>query len=187
VHDDPGDAPRWLTHGERTLYDNPWVRLTQVDVEAPDGARWWHHVVRLQTMAVALVLDDHDRVLMLWRHRFVPDTFGWELPGGIVGSDETGLAAAVRETEEETGWRPTGEAQLLVAFEPMPGLVSTRHEVYLMRGAKYVSEPTDAQEAGHVAWVPLRSVPELTMRGKIAGSGSLVGLLYVLASRQIEH
>jgi hypothetical protein len=56
-------------HGERTLYDNPWVRLTQVDVTAPEGNRWWHHVVRLQTVALALVLDAQERVLMLWRHR----------------------------------------------------------------------------------------------------------------------
>jgi 8-oxo-dGTP pyrophosphatase MutT (NUDIX family) len=186
VSEDPFNVPRWHVHGERTLYDNPWVRLTQVDVEPPDGARWWHHVVRLQTVAAALVLDDQDRVLMLWRHRFVPDTFGWELPGGIVGAGETGAATAVRETEEETGWRPTGEPELLIAFEPMPGMVDTPHEVYLVRGAEHVGEPTDAQEAGHVAWVPLADVPELARTGKIAGSGSLVGLLYLLASRRAE-
>lgn len=29
---------RWQTHGERTLYDNHWVRLSLVDVEAPATA-----------------------------------------------------------------------------------------------------------------------------------------------------
>jgi hypothetical protein len=33
-----------------------------------------HHVVRLQRVAIAAVIDnDTDRVLMLWRHRFVTD------------------------------------------------------------------------------------------------------------------
>jgi 8-oxo-dGTP pyrophosphatase MutT (NUDIX family) len=34
-------------------------------------------------VAIAVVIDEQDRVLMLWRHRFVPDSFAWELPGGI--------------------------------------------------------------------------------------------------------
>ena len=120
---------------------------------------------------------------MLWRHRFVPDTFAWELPGGIVSGDETGAAAAVREVEEETGWRPAGEPQHRVSFQPMPGMVDTPHGVYVMHGAERVGEPTDAEEAGRVDWVRLRDIPELIKQGQVAGSGSLVGLLYFLASR----
>jgi 8-oxo-dGTP pyrophosphatase MutT (NUDIX family) len=186
VADYPDDAPRWRVYGERTLYDNPWVRLTQVDVEPPNGTRWWHHVVRLQKVAAALVLDDDDQVLMLWRHRFVTDAFGWELPGGIVTSGEAGSATAMRETEEETGWRPTGPGELLVLFQPMPGMVDTPHEVYLFKGASHVGEPTDTEERGHVSWLPLRDILELTRRGEVAGSGSLVGLLYLLASRGLQ-
>jgi len=33
-------------HGERTLYDSDWMRLTLVDVELPSGERFEHHVVR---------------------------------------------------------------------------------------------------------------------------------------------
>jgi 8-oxo-dGTP pyrophosphatase MutT (NUDIX family) len=188
VSDDPSDAAlRWQVHGERTLYDNPWVRLTQVDVTAPDGQRWWHHVVRLQTVAMALVLDDADRVLMLWRHRFAVDAFGWELPGGIVTAGESGADTAVRETLEETGWRPAGHGERLAAFQPMPGMVDTPHEVYLFRGAEHIGEPTDAEEAGRVAWLLLGEVPALVQRGQVAGSGSLVGLLCLLASRGAEH
>ena len=31
-------------HGERSLYDSEWVRLTLVDVELPSGSRFEHHV-----------------------------------------------------------------------------------------------------------------------------------------------
>ena len=87
----PDDLDSWQIHGERTVYDNRWVKLALVDVEPPGVERFEHHVVRLHHVSIAAVLDDQDRVLMLWRYRFVPDKWGWELPGGIVDEGEDPL------------------------------------------------------------------------------------------------
>lgn len=174
-------------YGERVVYDNPWVRLVKVDIEPPDGHRFEHHVVRLQTVALGLVVDEQDRVLMLWRHRFVTGEWGWELPGGIVDAGEDPVTTAAREVLEETGWRPCGAMEHLISFQPMPGMVDTPHKVYVARGADKVGEPTDLEEAGKVDWVPLAQVPELVAKGEILGSGSLVGLLHWLASRPSDQ
>jgi len=181
------DPPRWQVHADRTLYDNHWVQLAQVDVELPGGRRFWHHVVRLRSVAIAVVLDEQDRVLLLRRHRFVPDTLGWELPGGFPDDGEDLAVAAAREAEEETGWRPTGPAEHLTTFYPVPGMVDTQHAIYLFRGAEQVGEPTDIEESGQVAWLPLDRVAELIKRGEVLGSGSLVGLLYMLALPRSEY
>lgn len=66
----------WKTFGERVIYDNPWVWLGQVDVELPGGERFWHHVVRLHRAAMMVLLDDQNRVLLLWRHRIRPGPVG---------------------------------------------------------------------------------------------------------------
>lgn len=182
VDDDFDGVPRWRTLEERALHDDAWLRLTQVNVELPDGTRRWHNVLRLRPAALAVVVDAAGRVLMLRRHRFVLDVVGWELPGGLIDPGETGAMAAIRETEEETGWRPVGPAEPLCTFEPMPGMVSARHEVYLIRGAEHVGEPSDPDEAGRVAWLSLDDVASLIRRGEILGSGSLVGLLHLLAA-----
>lgn len=128
-----------------------------------------------------------------WTWRFPTETgsgttsFGWELPRGIVGPDETPAQAAVRETEEETGWRPAGTPRLVARFQPMPGMVDTPHEVYLVRGARHIGDPTDLEEAGRVEWVPLRSIPKMIRSGDILGSGSLVGPLGVLTPGVVEE
>ncbi|MFI0741380.1 NUDIX domain-containing protein [Streptomyces sp. NPDC021100] len=179
----PDDLERWQIHGERTVYDNRWVKLTLADVEPPGVERFEHHVVRLHHVAITAVLDEQDRVLMLWRYRFVPDCFGWELPGGIVDAGEEPATTATREVEEETGWRPE-RVEHVVTFQPMVGMVDSPHEVYVAHGASKVGEPTDLEEAGHVAWVPLADIPGLMARGELMGSGTLVALLYVLASRR---
>lgn len=179
---EPEDLEPWQVHGERVVYDNRWVRLTLADVEPPGAERFEHHVVRLFRVAVAAIVDDQDRVLMLWRYRFVPGRFGWELPGGIVEDGENGAEAAARETEEETGWRPIEPLRHLLTFQPMVGMVDSPHELYVGHGAEQVSAgPTDAEEAGHVEWIPLADVPALIERDELLGSGTLVALLHLLA------
>jgi 8-oxo-dGTP pyrophosphatase MutT (NUDIX family) len=173
----------WQTFGEKTIYDSRWVRLGLVDVEAPNGERWDYHVVRLGRIAVALIVDDQDRALMLWRYRFVTKQWGYELLGGLVDAPEDAAATAAREAEEESGWRPVGEADHLVSFEPLPGQVRAPVDVFLWRGAERIGEPTDTEETGRVEWVPLSRVPALAQRQELLGSGTLVALLYYLASR----
>jgi hypothetical protein len=70
-----------------------------------------------------------------------------------------------------------------VSFEPLPGQVTAPVDVFLWRGAELIGEPTDTEEVGRVEWVPLSRVPELARRGQLLGSGTLVALLYYLASR----
>ncbi|MET4644247.1 8-oxo-dGTP pyrophosphatase MutT (NUDIX family)/DNA-binding transcriptional regulator YhcF (GntR family) [Streptomyces atratus] len=178
----PDNLEPWQIHGERTVYDNRWVKLTLVDVEPPGVERFEHHVVRLHHVSIAAVLDDQDHVLMLWRYRFVADKWGWELPGGIVDEGEDARATALREVEEETGWRPDS-LDHVVTFQPMIGMVDSPHEIYVGKGAQHVGDPTDIEEAGHVAWVPLSDIPGLMARDELMGSGTLVALLHVLASR----
>ncbi|MFK4596770.1 NUDIX domain-containing protein [Streptomyces pristinaespiralis] len=178
----PAEMESWQIHGERTIYDNRWVKLALVDVEPPGVERFEHHVVRLQHVSIAAVVDDKDRVLMLWRYRFVPDKWGWELPGGIVDQGEEPHATALREVEEETGWRPDS-LNHVVTYQPMVGMVDSPHEIFVGKGAQHVGDPTDIEEAGHVAWVPLSDIPGLMARDELMGSGTLVALLHLLASR----
>jgi 8-oxo-dGTP pyrophosphatase MutT (NUDIX family) len=157
--------------------------LGLVDVEAPNGERWEYHVVHLARIAIGLIVDERDRVLMLWRYRFPTDQWGYELLGGLVEEGEEPAQTAAREVREETGWRPVGEPEHLISFEPLPGQVTAPVDVYLWRGAEKVGEPTDTEEVGRLEWVPLSRIPELAKQQQILGSGALVPLLYHLASR----
>ena len=153
--------------------------LGQVDVEPPGGQRYWHHVIRLHRAAVMVLLDDQDQVLMLWRHRFVPDRWGWELPGGMVDADEEPADAAVRELEEETGYR-AGQVEYLLTYQPTPGIVDAEHFVFVGRKPESVGDPTDLSESARVEWVPLAWVPAMIDAADIWSAGSLVALSRVL-------
>jgi 8-oxo-dGTP pyrophosphatase MutT (NUDIX family) len=184
-HEDQ-QSTRWVVHGERSIYENHWVRLTLVDLELPDGERLEHHVVRLRPSAVGVVLDERDRVLMMWRHRFVADRWGWELVGGVVEQDEDPAATVAREVQEETGYR-AASVEHLVSFEPNVGMLDSPHHLYLVRPGEYTGEPVEKTEADRLEWVPLADTIDLIERGEIWNAGSLVALLYLLNRRRGEE
>lgn len=176
---------RWTVHGERSLYESEWMNLRLVDVELPSGERFEHHVLRIPREAAAAVVRDPDRgVLLLWRHRFVTDTWGWEIPGGRIDDGESPEEAAARETLEETGWRP-GRLRPLVSYHPLPGGVDQRFHVFLADGATHAGDPVDADEAERVEWVDADGVRELVLKGEVVDGYSLTGLLYALAAGKL--
>jgi 8-oxo-dGTP pyrophosphatase MutT (NUDIX family) len=121
-------------------------------------------------------LDDQGRVLMLWRHRFIPDTYGYELPSGVVEPGEDLETAAAREALEETGWQP-GPLKHLLTVEPSAGFSDAVHHAYYAESAEHIGAPEDAIESDRIEWVPLAEVPALITQGKIRAANTVATLL----------
>jgi 8-oxo-dGTP pyrophosphatase MutT (NUDIX family) len=172
---------RWRVFGSRTLYKSRWVNLDLVDVETPSGVRFEHHVLRMQRVAVVLLVDDSGQLLMLHRHRFIDDSWGWELPVGIVEPSEDPASAAIRELREETGWGAQEYEQTLT-FQPAIGIADTEHFVFVARGAVDLGPATDLDEADDVSWVPRDRLLSMVDEGIIRDGASLVAVLHLLAS-----
>jgi len=177
---------RWTVHGERSLYDSPWVGLGLVDVEIPGGERFEHHVVHVPRDASATVVHDPERgVLLLWRHRFITDTWGWEIPGGRAEAGESVVDAAAREALEETGWRP-GPLRHLLTFFPANGVSDLTFNVFLAEGATYVGEPSDPSESERISWVPIDKLRSALASGRVNDGMAVAGLSYALAMGHLD-
>ncbi|ADH67575.1 MULTISPECIES: NUDIX hydrolase [Nocardiopsis] len=172
---------RWTVHSEKPLYTDPWIDVRAADVELPDGHRFDHRLIRRPPGAGAVVLDGRGRALLLWRHRFITDTWGYEIPMGGVHPGESPERAAAREVLEETGWRP-GPLRPLVYVQPSSGLTDSEHRVFVADTAERVGEPQDAWEAERVEWVALDRVPELIRRRQLVSGTSMNALLYLYAT-----
>ena len=172
---------RWIVHGERDLYDSPWVRLTLVDVEVPGDRRFEHHVIREVTPAAGVIcVNEANEVLLIWRHRFVTDAWGWEIPAGRSDAGESIDDAGRRETLEETGWEP-GPLTELVSFYPIHGMSDQSFVIYLAQGATHRGDPSDASESERIEWVPVPRLLQAVRDGEIVDGMSLTGLSYAFA------
>lgn len=171
---------RWIVHGERVIYDSPWVRLALTDIEIPGGERFEHHVVRMPAEAAGTVIHDPARgVLLLWRHRFATDSWGWEVPAGRIDDGETPLEAATREALEETGWQP-GPIRRLTTYHPHNGSSDATFHLFVADGAQYVGEPTDTSESERVEWVTVDRLRAEIAAERVLDGLSLTALLWWL-------
>jgi 8-oxo-dGTP pyrophosphatase MutT (NUDIX family) len=176
------ESTRWTIHGERVVDGSRRARLSVADVQLPDGVRFEQYVIRAPRSAMVAVLDEQERLLLIRRHRFVFDRWVWELPGGYVDDEEQPASCAVREVEEETGWRPVAVEPLL-SFQPWVATADAENLLFLAREAEHVGAPVDVNEAERVAWIPLEEARDLVSRGGIVGAGTVIAVLELVARK----
>ncbi|MBB5786407.1 NUDIX domain-containing protein [Jiangella mangrovi] len=166
---------QWKNLGEHTVYENRWFTVNLADVELPDGRHLDHYLIRQRPVVLTAAIAD-GAALLLWRHRFITDTWGWELPAGVVDDGETLEEAAAREALEETGWQP-GPLHHLMTLEPANGLSDSLHHVYWAEGADYIGHPEDDFESSRREWIPLSQVPDLVRKGEIRAANTAAALM----------
>lgn len=174
-----GVGVRWQNLGEKQIYGTPWFELKQAEVELPGGRRLDHYLLRLPPVALTAVQDAQDRVLLLWRHRFIPDSWGWELPSGIVDPAEDLAAAAAREALKESGWEPVRPRPLL-RLESSAGLTDQVNHVFWTDEVIHHGPPEASFEAERIEWVPLSRAPTLLAAGEIRAATTAAALLLLL-------
>lgn len=178
------DDTLWKIHSERVIDDTRRMRLSIAQVELPDGVEFEQYVFRMPRVAMTVALDDQDRVLMIWRHRFIMDRWTWELPGGYVDSGEDPAETAVRELREEAGY-VAGSVRLLATFQPLAGSADFENYVFIAENLSQSNEPVDVNETARIEWIPLVSIPERLAKGEVIGAGAQIGLLHAARLRGI--
>jgi len=171
-----------------------------MDAEEPEEVRWagrfitaktrgkWEYVTRSRGIraAVILAVDEEDHVLLVEQFRVPLGRPCLELPAGLIGDDEglTGedaATAAMRELEEETGFR-AGRMEALGEFYSSPGMVS--ESFTLLRAHDLVRTGPGGGTAGEditVHRVPLAGLGEFVAAARARGLGIDVRLLLLLA------
>jgi 8-oxo-dGTP pyrophosphatase MutT (NUDIX family) len=172
---------RWQNHGETVRYDSAWVRVLTADIELPDGRRFDHHLVRMPAPAAGVVVVDPDRgVLMLWRHRFITDSWGWEIPAGRIEPGEDIEAGARREVLEETGWEP-GPLRRLTSYHPSNGLSDQTFHLFAAASACEVGPPVDWYESERIEWLTPEHLMSEIRAGRVGDGLSLTALTWCLS------
>lgn len=127
--------------------------------------------------AVILPLFDNGDVLLERQHRYPLHRDFLELPAGKFDPDESELACAQRELQEETGYHASEWSQL-PTFYPCIGYSNERLVYFLARGLTFTGENMDEDEFLEILRVPWAEAMEMVRDGRINEAKTVMGLLW---------
>lgn len=167
------------------------------DAHAPEETMWegrfitarrrgrWEYVGRARGIraAVILAIDAEDHVILVDQYRVPLGRRCIELPAGLVGDDQPGEAteaAAARELEEETGYRPS-RMEVIGEFHSSPGMVSESFTLLRAHDLVKVGDGGGVENEDIVVHrVPLHGIAEAVRRWRAEGFAMDVKMLTLL-------
>jgi 8-oxo-dGTP pyrophosphatase MutT (NUDIX family) len=176
------DDPRtWEVLSRRSVYESWWVELHIASVRLNDGRVIDHEIVVAPEGAAGMVaINEHDEILMIYRHRFISDTWGWELPAGRIEPGEAPRDGAIRECLEETGYA-VADVTPLTSWHPSSGFSDQRFHAFLARSVESMTEPTEVNEAMEIAWRPADDVAADLLDGRIPDGFTQMAMMWAFS------
>ena len=163
------------------VYSGKVLRLRIEEVELPSGRRSRLELIRHPGAAAIVPVDAEGRVLLVRQYRHA--TGGrWllEVPAGKLDPGETAEACALRECEEETGFRPSGLVPLGWIWTT-PGFTDERIWLFLARQLVPGRQDLQDDEELSVERMPLSEAAARALDGGIADGKSVAALLRAAA------
>jgi ADP-ribose pyrophosphatase len=112
------------------IYDGPLFKVTKVTMENSAGKRVTRDVIEHPGAACIIPMLDKETVLLVEQWRIGAKRPLWEIPAGTLDPGEDPLACAVRELEEETGYK-AGKLEHLFTLFPSPGILDEKMYIFI--------------------------------------------------------
>lgn len=167
--------------GGITVYKGKILNLEVDDVKLPDGTFSKREIVRHSGGAAVLYVKDN-AVLLVKQFRYAYGKEIYEIPAGKLNSGEDPESAAVRELEEETGFR--AQVERYACVYPTPGYTDEIIHIYRVVSAVRTCQNLDKGEFLNVEFIPLEKVIEMINSGEIADGKTLVAIYKYLAEQK---
>ncbi len=158
------------------IFDGNVVHLYVDSVEFPNGKTGHREVIR-HSGAVAIVpIDAKGNVVMVQQYRHAAGRVLIEVPAGTLNPGEDPDVCAVRELQEETGYRP-GALRKIGGMFVAPGYTSEFIHLYLATDLVESRLAHDDDEFLRTLRLPMGEALKRITSGEIADGKSIAALL----------
>ena len=176
------DVP-WQTRSSRVVYQNPWIRVDEDQVQLPDGRTTLYGVVRCGECVGVLPFLDAETVVLIRPYRYVARGVYWEMPTGGVHPGEGVEAAAQRELGEEIGYR-AARLTPLVSYHTSKSVLDETAHLFYGEALTPVVTAGDATEFIEVRPVPFAEALRMVESGEVKDSMTVIAILH--AARRLR-
>lgn len=160
----------------KQVFDGVVVKLFVDEVELPDGKKSVREVVRHPGAVCVIPIDENGDVIMIKQFRYPFEEVLYEIPAGKLEIGEDPYEAAKRELEEETGVNAS-KIEYIGTMYTTVAILDEKIHMYLATGITYKDAHPDEGEFLEVEKIPLSTLVNMVMDGKIPDSKTQIAIL----------
>lgn len=159
------------------VYEGAIIEFCKDQVITPEGNRVeWDYLIHKGAAAIIPVLDD-GRIIMVRQWRNAVDKFSLEIPaGGKDTMDEPTFDCAVRELEEETGYR-SDNIEFLITIIPAIAYSGETIDVYVAHDLVKSEQNLDPDEDIEIEIYSIEELVEMILNNEINDSKTVSAIL----------
>lgn len=166
----------WITHSSKTIYENPWITLTEHDVTNPGGGKSLYGKVHYKNWAIGIIpLDENQNTWLVGQYRYTLDEYSWEIPMGGGSLDIPILESAQRELKEETGLSAKKWTEIC-RIHTSNSVTDETGIAFLAEGLTQGETEFEETEDLKVWKLPFKEVVQMCDRGEITDSLSVAAI-----------
>jgi ADP-ribose pyrophosphatase len=159
----------------KRIYEGKVLNLRVDDVRLENGKPGRREVVEHHGAAAIVPILEGGEVILVRQYRYPIGTDLLEIPAGTLNENEDPETCAVRELEEETGYRCSEIAKLAECFVA-PGYSTEKIHIYLAKGLTKTQTSMDEDESIVLEHFPFQEALRKIRAGEIQDAKSIVGL-----------
>ena len=165
------------------VFEGRLIKVRVDTVAAADGHHAVREIVEHPDAVVMVALDTENNVLLVNQYRTPLGKNLLEIPAGVIEKKEDAEAAAIREMQEETGYKPQNLV-FLAGFHTSPGFSTEYLHLYLATDLIPSSLHAEDTAGIELVRVPVSQITELITSGRIQDAKTIAGLLLFLEYRK---
>ena len=167
----------------KKIYEGKILGLSVYDGKI-EGRKVKREFIEHRGAAAMLAFDEQKKVILVKQHRF-PHGYVLEIPAGTLEKNEEPIKCAIRELEEETGYRAK-KMTPLISYYPSIGYNSEIIHCFVASGLKKIADlRLDEDEILSVEKVDLKKLLRMIKSGKIQDSKTICAVLTYAAKKKL--
>jgi ADP-ribose pyrophosphatase len=164
----------------KTVYEGIIMDIKIDRITLPDGRTALREIAVRGGAAAVLPVDADNNIVFVRQYRHTARKPVLEIPAGMLDDGEDPLDCAVRELEEETGYK-SDDVTHMFSMYPSIGLVSEILYIYKAVNLYEGTQKFDPDEFIEVVKYPLKQAVEMIRNGEII-DGKTIAAVLALAS-----
>ena len=167
---------------KKRIYDGKIVQVDEYSLTI-EGRKVRREIVKHPGAAAILAFDEKGKIILVRQHRF-PQGYILEIPAGTLEKGESPKRCALREIQEETGYKAKGMIHL-ITYYPSVGYNTEAIHCFVASELTRVKKKLDTDEFITVKKMELSRLIKMIKSGKIIDSKTICAVMVYAAKKKM--